>query len=149
MAKKLLLFIILAMTSSLSYAGILLPTFYADPTTRIRYGEQHYHSDDPSGILWQLRYWSHNQLHPSALSQALNDILSNRGKFSGTVNLGALKYNLYHSSAGKDEKTATLFFILEQEFTRIIGIARHVQVQPRQPPKYEIVAWDDRYPVYY
>ncbi len=145
MQKKFLSFSLLAMISTFSYADILLPTFYAHAITRVRFGEQQYRSHDQAGILWQLNYWSHKQLQPAALSQALNDVIADRGKCSGTVKLGDLEYQLYHSSAGKGDKTATLFFIVEGELSRIIGIAKHVQVQPCLPPKYEKLAWDDRY----
>jgi hypothetical protein len=131
------------------YADIVMPTFYAHPTDRKRYGEQTYRADDIKGILWQLNYWSFSLLNETALSQSLNDVIFGKGKYSGTIELNvedrSTTFDLYHASAGLDKKTATLFFIKQGENQRIIGIGRHVKTKINQGPKYEILVWDDRY----
>lgn len=139
------LFLLLICLPASANADILMPTFYAHHTDRTIYGEQRYRASDISGILWQLNYWSFESLPPSAVSQALNAVLSGQRKHSGLVETEDGIHDLYHASAGTIKGTATLFFINEGENQRIIGIAKHVETKINQPPSYKIISWDKRY----
>lgn len=147
--KKLFFTLLLSLsTISYSYAEIKLPTFYAHEKERKLFGEQIYNEAVPSEILWQLNYWSRHLLCDSALSQALNDVISERAKYSGVVIRDKVTHGLYHSSAGKGDKTATLFYIFEEQgLTRVIGIGKHNAVKPNQAPSYALIAWDERYTI--
>ncbi len=148
MVKNLQVFALLLFISPICHSTILIPTFFAHDTERVRYGEQLYSPGDMLGMLWQLSYWSLDSLVRPALSQALNGILSGGGKASGNVQSESGSYTLFHSSAGNmnDPKTtATLFYIVTAGVACIVGIAKHVIVKRNQPPIYEIIGWDDRY----
>ena len=96
-------------------------------------------------MLWQLNFWASEDLEQSALSQALNDVTSSSGKFSGTVKFGDVTHKLYHASAGQGTHTATLFYVVIDNVAHIVSIAAHEIVKRCQDPIYRNLGWDVRF----
>ncbi len=143
MIKKIIPFLLF---SGLSFGNIILPTFKLDNTKSWNhYGEQIYHAADSHGIMWQLKFWSNNQLPLTGLNQALQAVLSNAGKDSGTVSGLGKTSQLLHASAGFDDQSASLLYIIDGSNYRVVGIQRHIPVKKCQEPKYELIAWDSRF----
>lgn len=145
MNKTLSIFALLAFISLASYADITLPTFKDTAAGRMHFGDQDYKTCDSDGIKWQLNYWSNGQLEQTALTQALNDVVSDKGKPTGNINVSGTPHIVYHASAGFEKNSATLFYINVGGNSRIIGIGKHVVMKPCQAPIYDVTVWDARF----
>ncbi len=143
MMKKIILLVLI---SGFSFAGVIMPTFKLDGEKHwAHYGEQNYHPADSFGMMHQLNFWSENQLPQTQLNQALQAVMSKKGKDSGTVTGLGKTTQLLHASAGFDDQSASLLYIVDGSNYRVVGIQRHIPVKKCQEPKYELVAWDERF----
>lgn len=152
MKRFFVCFLLLSCLSTLAFADIILPKFKVDKSGRHFVGYQKYPKKRNYDILFQLGFWSNNEVSKIGMNSVLTNVFDSDATPTGQVTLkdetSSPKFALYHASTGKKDagkNAATLFFIEDGEDMRIIGVGKHREIDHCKKPQYDIFAWDERY----